>query len=59
MQVKTNLRSGGAIQEAQDQAEFFYRKTDGLLNDVGQKIGQAAVVTADKLGRTWRCALTA
>jgi hypothetical protein len=59
MKVKTNLKSGGALQEAQDQAESFYNQTDAILNNAGQQIGKIAVVAGDKLGRVWRCALTA
>lgn len=58
MKVKTNLISGGTIQDAQDQAELFYKKADDLFTDAGATIGRTAAAASDKLGRIWHCAFT-
>jgi hypothetical protein len=55
MKVKTNLRAGGYMQSAQDQAEQLFQRADTFLDDASQKIGQAATATADKIGKVWRC----
>ena len=59
MRVETNLKAGAVIQNAQDQAEQFFQKTDVFLEDASQKVGQAAGVAAQKLNRTWKCVLYA
>jgi hypothetical protein len=55
MKVKTNLKAGGYMQTAQDQAEQYFQRTDQFLEDASRKIGQAATATADKIGKVWRC----
>jgi hypothetical protein len=55
MKVKTNLKAGGYLQPAQDQAEQFFQKTDQFLDEASQKIGQGASATAEKIGKVWRC----
>ncbi len=59
MKVETNLKAGGAFQNAQDQAEQLFNNTDAFLVDASQKIGQAANTAAQKLNRTWKCVLYA
>jgi hypothetical protein len=56
MKVETDLKAGGAALQAQDQAELFFQKTDQFLHESSQKIGQAASVTTQKVGKVWNCA---
>jgi ABC-type Fe3+-hydroxamate transport system substrate-binding protein len=59
MKVNTDLKAGGYVVQAQDQAERFFQKTDQFLNEAGQQLSQAASTTANKLGRVWNCAFQA
>jgi hypothetical protein len=59
MKVETDLKAGGYVMQAQDQAEHFFQKTDQFLNEAGQQLSQAASNTANKLGRVWNCAFQA
>ncbi len=56
MKVETDLKAGGYAMQAQDQAERFFQNTDQFLKEAGQKIGQAASATAQKVGKVWNCA---
>jgi prefoldin subunit 5 len=57
MKVKTNLKAGGYVQTAEDQAEQFFRKTDQALDEARQKIGQAASSVGHKISQVWNCAI--
>jgi len=59
MKIKTNLKSGGYVAQAQDQAEQFFKNTDQFLQSAGEQIGQAVTATSSKLSRVWNCILHA
>ena len=59
MKVRTELHAGGYMQDAQDQADQFFQNTDQFLNQVAQKTGQLTGTIADKISRTWHCAISA
>jgi hypothetical protein len=59
MKVQTDVKAGGYVVQAQDQAERFFQKTDQVLRDAGQQLGQAASAAANKVGQVWTCAFKA
>ena len=57
MKVKTNLKAGGYVQSAENQAEQLFNKTDQFLDDTRQKISQATATAGQKIGQVWNCAI--
>jgi enamine deaminase RidA (YjgF/YER057c/UK114 family) len=55
MKIKSNLKAGGYVAQAQDQAEQFFKNTDQFLQNAGEQIGQTVNATVSKLGRVWNC----
>lgn len=58
MQIRTNLKAGGVITEAQSQAEKVFDSLNQTLSDAADKVGQAASTAGRKLSNAWTCFLT-
>lgn len=59
MKVRTQLKAGGYVENAQNQADKFFQDTDQFIDQVTQKAGQLTGAAADKLSRIWQCTISA
>lgn len=55
MKVRTRIHSGGALQEAQEQAVQVFDSTNQFLQKAGEQTSQAVKNTVNKSVRVWHC----
>lgn len=58
MKIRTNLKAGNMIDQAQSQAERVFDSTNQTLNQAAGQIRQFATVTGQRLGKAWNCFLS-